>query len=156
MDGLLRHARFRLMPGLVAAAQAREHVRAAIRAWRVPVDEEVAVLLASELVANAITHGQLVNGARTPPATAEPIMLSIRCYRGELRVEVHDRSSDMPAPAAQATPAEAETGRGLVLVAALAAKWGFYRTPRGKAVYFTLAPGPVPPAGLPRRGDGVP
>jgi hypothetical protein len=34
--------------------------------------------------------------------------------------------------------AEAETGRGLLLVTSLSAEWGFYRTPAGKAVYFTL------------------
>ena len=34
--------------------------------------------------------------------------------------------------------ADAETGRGLLLVTSLSADWGFYRTPGGKAVYFTL------------------
>jgi hypothetical protein len=34
--------------------------------------------------------------------------------------------------------ADAETGRGLLLVTSLSAEWGFYRTPGGKAVYFTL------------------
>jgi anti-sigma regulatory factor (Ser/Thr protein kinase) len=166
--GQLRHSRFRLTPGLVAAAEAREHIRAAISAWQVPVDMEVAVLLTSELVTNAITHGQPGNGSRElaggEPASAglvdsEPIMLSIRCSGAELRVEVHDRSCDMPPPKPRDAPAESETGRGLMLVAALAAKWGFYRTPVGKAVYFTLIPhpvNPVPRTGLPRRGDGVP
>jgi hypothetical protein len=36
-------------------------------------------------------------------------------------------------------PADAETGRGLMLVASLSAEWGYYRTAAGKAVYFTLA-----------------
>jgi len=36
-------------------------------------------------------------------------------------------------------PADAETGRGLTLVATLADEWGFYLTRWGKAVYFTLA-----------------
>ena len=35
-------------------------------------------------------------------------------------------------------PADAETGRGLLLVASLSADWGFCRTLAGKAVYFTL------------------
>jgi anti-sigma regulatory factor (Ser/Thr protein kinase) len=164
----LRHWRLWLTPGLLAAAEARAHIRAAISAWQAPVDAEVAVLLASELVTNAITHGQPVNGSRelndaepvtARPAHSEQIMLSIRCYRGELRVEVHDRSSEMPPPSPENVPAESETGRGLMLVAALAAKWGSYPTPAGKAVYFTLILHPVnsvPPAGLPRRGDGEP
>jgi hypothetical protein len=36
-------------------------------------------------------------------------------------------------------PPDAETGRGLVLVASLSSSWGYYRTAAGKAVYFTLA-----------------
>jgi hypothetical protein len=43
-------------------------------------------------------------------------------------------------------PADAEAGRGLMLVATLSATWGVYRTPAaGKAVYFTLAFEPGPP-----------
>jgi anti-sigma regulatory factor (Ser/Thr protein kinase) len=167
-DGQPRHWRIRLTPNRRAAGEAREHIRAAISAWRIPVDMDVAVLLASELVTNAITHGQPVNGHREPgdcgppaarPVSADPIMLSIRCYRGELRVEVHDRSGEMPPPAPDNAPAESETGRGLMLVAALAARWGYYRTPVGKAVFFTLILPPedsVPPTGLPKRGDGEP
>lgn len=167
-DGQPRHWRMRLAPNRRAAAEAREHVRAAISAWRVPVDMDVAVLLASELVTNAVTHGQPANRGQEPgdagpaavrPFSAERIMLSIRCYRGELRVEVHDRSGEMPPPSPENAPAESETGRGLMLVAALAAKWGYYRTPAGKAVFFTLILPPensVPPTGLPERGDGEP
>jgi len=36
-------------------------------------------------------------------------------------------------------PVDAEAGRGLMLVASLSTDWGYYRTPAGKAVYFTLA-----------------
>ena len=36
-------------------------------------------------------------------------------------------------------PADAETGRGLMLVAGMSTDWGFYRTRTGKAVYFMLA-----------------
>jgi hypothetical protein len=41
-------------------------------------------------------------------------------------------------------PADAEAGRGLMLVASLSADWGFSRTGAGKVVYFTL----MPPADL--------
>jgi hypothetical protein len=37
-----------------AASEARGHVRAAIRAWQIPIDLDIAVLLTSELVTNAI------------------------------------------------------------------------------------------------------
>lgn len=195
----LRHSRCKLPADLIAAARAREHVAGVVSAWRLPVDADtldVLVLLTSELVANAITHGQqgqprdggralpgtglagtglastrsastgpASNGsARTAPAGdgvagAEPITLSIRCRGAELRVEVHDRSCDMPVLPPRDVlvrgRADSETGRGLMLVDALADTWGYYRTPAGKAVYFTLAMRDVPPPGLARRGDGA-
>ena len=63
-------------------------------------------------------------------------MLVVTCACGQLRVEVHDTSWSVPMP--MDTPADAETGRGLMLVASLSTDWGFYPTPAGKAVYFTL------------------
>jgi anti-sigma regulatory factor (Ser/Thr protein kinase) len=118
--------RVRLATGPAAAAEARSQVRAAIRAWDVPVDPGVAVLLTSELVTNAITHER-----------GEHVTLGISCSYGQLRVEVHDTSCFMPVLVH--APADAETGRGLMLVDTLSAGWGSYRTPAGKAVYFTLA-----------------
>jgi hypothetical protein len=59
-------------------------------------------------------------------------------------------------------PADAETGRGLILVATLSTEWGSFRTPAGKAVYFTLAFQPDLPWDGDRatpgvmRGDGEP
>jgi anti-sigma regulatory factor (Ser/Thr protein kinase) len=121
-----RPHRISLTAGPAAAAQARGQVRAVICAWDVPVDPAVAVLLTSELVTNAITH-----------EAGETVMLVITCARGQLRVDVHDTSCSVPMPVD--APADAEAGRGLMLVASLSAEWGYYRTRAGKAVYFTLA-----------------
>jgi len=109
-----------------AAAEARGQVQEAICAWDVPVDQPVAALLTSELVTNAIMHG--------PNQT---VTLVITCDCDELRVDVHDTSRSAPTPVD--APVDAEAGRGLMLVATLSTDWGFYRTPAGKAVYFTLA-----------------
>jgi len=129
----LQSRRIWLATGAAAVPEARGHVRAAIRSWDVPVDQETAVLRTSELVTNAIRH-----------EPGQEVMLVIACSRGQLRVEVHDTSRSWPAPAD--VSADAETGRGLLLVATLSAEWGCYRTTAGKAVYFTLAcpPEPVP------------
>jgi len=121
-----RPRRISLTAGPAAAAEARSQVRAAIDAWDAPVDPPVAVLLTSELVTNAIMH-----------TAGETVMLVITCACGQLRIDVHDTSWSVPVPVD--APADAETGRGLVLVATLSTDWGFYRTPAGKAVYFTLA-----------------
>ena len=124
-----RGCRVRLAMGPAAPAEARRRVRDAIRSWQVPVDLDAALLLTSELVTNAIRHeaGQ----------GAQPVVLAIASSRGRLRVDVHDTSRSLPAVAE--VPADAETGRGLLLVETLSDEWGFYRTPAGKAVYFTLA-----------------
>jgi anti-sigma regulatory factor (Ser/Thr protein kinase) len=125
-----RHGcRVRLATGPAAAAEARRRVRDAIRSWRVPVDLDAALLLTSELVTNAVRH-EAGHGAQA-------VVLAIACSRGRLRVDVHDTSRSLPAVAE--VPADAETGRGLLLVETLSDEWGFYRTPAGKAVYFTLA-----------------
>jgi anti-sigma regulatory factor (Ser/Thr protein kinase) len=125
----LHQWRVPLCAGPAAAAEARKQVRAAIWAWDVSVDPDVAILLVSELVTNAIRH-----------ETDVTIMLAISCSRGELRVDVHDTSCSLPVVMDAA--GDAETGRGLLLVATLSAEWGFYRTPTGKAVYFTLTSEP--------------
>jgi anti-sigma regulatory factor (Ser/Thr protein kinase) len=121
-----RPRRIALAAGPAAPAEARRQVRAAIDAWDVPVDPEVAVLLTSELVTNSIRH-----------EPGETVLLSITCVCGQLRVDVHDTSCSVPVPAD--APPDAEAGRGLMLVASLSADWGYRRTPAGKAVYFTLA-----------------
>jgi len=116
------------MADLAAAAAARSVVEDAIRAWHVHVDADVAILLTSELVTNAVTHGT--------PTAGTFVLLTVVCDAAALRVDVHDGSGDLPV--IDEASAEAETGRGLLLVTSLSAEWGFYRTPAGKAVYFTL------------------
>jgi anti-sigma regulatory factor (Ser/Thr protein kinase) len=122
----LHVCRVRLTAEPAAAPEARSQVRAAIHAWAVPVDPGVAVLLTSELVTNAIRH-----------EPGQTVTLAITCSRGQLRVDVHDTSRSLPVLVE--APADAETGRGLMLVATLSDTWGIYRTPAGKAMYFTLA-----------------
>jgi anti-sigma regulatory factor (Ser/Thr protein kinase) len=120
-----RPRRISLAAGPAAAAEARRQVLATICAWDIPVDPDVAVLLTSELVTNAIRH-----------AGGETITLTLTCVCGQLRVDVHDTSRAMPV--IMDAPADAEAGRGLMLVASLSTDWGVHRTRSGKAVYFTL------------------
>ena len=121
-----RPLRVRLTATPSAAGEARNLVRAAITDWEVPVDPSVAELLTSEIVTNAIRH-----------EPTETVRLHITCSCGHLRVYVHDSCRSAPMPAD--TDAEAEAGRGLLLVSTLSTDWGWFRTPTGKAVYFTLA-----------------
>ncbi len=122
----LQHPRRLLLNAVPAAAgEARRQVQAYIYAWGVEVDPQIATLLTSELVTNAIRH-----------ATGEHVLLIMTSGGGLFRVDVHDTSTCGPVPVD--APAEAETGRGLMLVESMSADWGFYWTVAGKAVYFTL------------------
>jgi len=138
----LRLCRVRLTAGPTAAGQARGQVQAAIRTWDISVDPDVAVLLTSELVTNAITH-----------EAGGDITLAITCSRDRLRVDVHDTSCCLPMLVEAG--ADDEAGRGLMLVTTLSDEWGFYRTPAGKAVYFTLAFAPDVAEGNGRGPQGV-
>lgn len=134
----LRHRRVRLGLGPGAAAHACGHVRAAIAAWSVPVNQAVAILLTSDLVINAVTNG-----------AGETITLSIRWSPAGLRVELHDTS--VTGDSWENAEADADANRGLLLAAVLAADSGHYRTPAGRAVYYVLAPEPQVP--IPRGDD---
>ena len=134
----LQWRRVPLTTGPAAAGEARRQVRAAIGTWDIPVDLSVAELLTSELVTNAITH-----------VAGGTVTLAIACSSGQLRVDVYDTSCSLPVLVDAS--ADAETGRGLMLVATLSTEWGFYRLPAGKAVYFTLAFQPR----LAQVGEGV-
>jgi anti-sigma regulatory factor (Ser/Thr protein kinase) len=88
---------------------------------------EVAILLVSELVTNAIRYGR-------PP-------IQLRAFRvgSGLRVEVSDGERRAPLAARQASTAEmAEGGRGLLLVNGLSDRWGWAGNGRGKVVWFEL------------------
>jgi two-component sensor histidine kinase len=86
---------------------------------------EVASLLVSELVTNAIQHaGSEVN-------------VHLEVTENLVRVEVDDASPR--APLRLVVPEDAERGRGLQLVEALAASWGVDQVPGdGKKVWFEV------------------
>ncbi len=119
-----RRARFQ--PDLRSPAAARAFVRSELEE-RVPEPPlETAILLTSELVSNALLH------ART-----EVDLLLIMAASG-VRVEVHDCGVRQPPDAPPPAPLEATTGRGLMMVDALAQRWGVDGTVDGKTVWFEL------------------
>ncbi|MFE5753919.1 ATP-binding protein [Streptomyces massasporeus] len=105
--------------------------------WGLPYGSEAsdnAALLVAELAANAVTHG------RVPGRDFE---VAVKLLGRILRIEVSDTRGELrpPGPGAPrpALPPLAETGRGLLLVEALADRWEVLdRVPVGKTVVAEL------------------
>lgn len=90
---------------------ARGLVAAALDAWPDPAD---VVLIASELVTNAVQHG------------SPPIVLSLSLAPGLARVSVMNaRGGSATQPRIVAAGADEPDGRGLAIVAALSTEWGW-------------------------------
>ena len=85
-----------------------------------------AIMLVSELVANAVLH------------TGTPIGVVISPGGDRVRVEVHDGSPQLPVRKNYSTMSG--TGRGLMLVERMAAAWGTTVSDEGKVVWFELSP----------------
>lgn len=110
-----------------SAGTARRFVTRTLSEWSCPADEDVALLLVSELVTNAILYAR---------SESE---LVVRWTGGVLRIEVHDESPTAATPKHYGD--DAATGRGLQLVEALASAWGSDDTEAGKSVWFELQTG---------------
>ncbi|MEU8921929.1 ATP-binding protein [Kitasatospora sp. NPDC048545] len=80
------------------------------------------VLLVAELVANAMLHGD------------GPLELVLDTAGERLRVEVSDRSPEMPAPRLPHEPA-LPGGHGLVIVRRIADRWGAQPHSQGKTIW---------------------
>jgi anti-sigma regulatory factor (Ser/Thr protein kinase) len=90
-----------------------------------PDEVDLVLLLTSELVTNAICHGDGQIAVRTT-------------IRGRwVRVEVDDATPCDLAPGPLGH--DGERGRGLAIVDALAADWGVIERPGGKTVWFDCA-----------------
>ncbi|MFI8453715.1 SpoIIE family protein phosphatase [Streptomyces erythrochromogenes] len=131
-----------------SVAAARAFVRDTLQGWGFADIVDDAVVLTSELVTNAVVHA----GTRA----------EVLCLRTEdgVRVEVADRYPERELPLRHpgerpyADP-DRENGRGLMLCAALATRWGVEYTATHKHVWFRLDL-PDRPVGTRSAGPVVP
>ncbi|PNG19257.1 ATP-binding protein [Streptomyces cahuitamycinicus] len=113
-------------PGVVRTA--RQAVRGQLRDWGLDSLADLAALLVSELVTNALRYATGPIGVRlVRPSGLGAVLL----------VEVSDPLPDPPRE--RAARLEDESGRGLHLVASSSRRWGTRPGVSGKTVWFELA-----------------
>lgn len=111
-------------PALVRAALSQIRELGAAR--------EDAILVASELVTNAVVH--------SGGSPADTIQVRTVLTRGDVSISVHDPGLSDDTPRLRATNALGASGQGLRIVNQLARRWGFERD-RGNRVWAELATG---------------
>lgn len=107
-------------------------------AWGVPYGTQLSdtvALLVAELAANAVLHGRV-------PGRDVELRLVYAYGTGVVRVEISDTHEARPDPAAVPRPdPDADGGRGLLIVEALASRWGVSdRVGPGKTVWAEAGP----------------
>ncbi|MEU4996138.1 ATP-binding protein [Streptomyces sp. NPDC021622] len=116
------------------ARLARRLARYHLDEWGLPYGSErseAAAQIVAELAANAVTHGRVAG---------RDFELRLGCADGVVRIEVSDCRTESRPPLNPQLPApEEESGRGLLLVAALASEWGVAEREVGKTVWARLA-----------------
>ncbi|MFJ7956860.1 ATP-binding protein [Streptomyces sp. NPDC096319] len=126
-----RTRRYDLAAGEGVVRECRELTQRALSEWfgsagapgRLAAED--ALLLVSEVVTNALTHGGV------------PYELRLDHAEGRLWVQVSDTSAVRPRPRGR-HHADRPSGHGLYLLARLAAHWGCVPRDRGKAVWFEV------------------
>lgn len=124
-------------PSRRGARLARKAVARRLHDWGIPHGSELnanAVQVIAELVTNATTHGYV---------QGREFQLRVVWEAGTVRVEVADACATRRPKRRRPEP-DAESGRGLLIVEALADKWGVEDRSLGKTVWAELHTPPEP------------
>jgi hypothetical protein len=118
-----------------APGSARAHVGAVLWEWNLSAISDESTLIVSEMLTNAVLSTQACQ-------RRDPVRLWMLGSSGaSVLFLVWDATR--PAPVRRVTTPDAEHGRGLDLVDALSARWGYYHPaehPGGKCVWAIMQP----------------
>ena len=113
-----------------AARVARRIVESVLSGWGEEALVQVAVLLTSEVVTNAVLHA-------SPYAADGRVGLVVDGDEGLARVEVTDGFGGLPV--AHGGRVGRASGRGIILLDLLATRWGVTPGGEGKTVWFEVS-----------------
>jgi serine phosphatase RsbU (regulator of sigma subunit)/anti-sigma regulatory factor (Ser/Thr protein kinase) len=120
----------------IMVSGARRLAVATFTDWEMDPDQaDLACLLVSEVVTNAVLHASATRG-QAPGYRPREFTLRLRRGAEVVWGEVFDL--DLRLPRLRTARATDEGGRGLYLVEQLATRWGSRPTPEGKAVWFEI------------------
>ncbi len=134
LAGLPYRDHLKLAADDTAPRAARRRLAVRLSEWSLAQFEIVASLIASELVTNALAATRGVRWTAGVP----PVRLWLRAGPSEMAVLAWDATVTAPVP--RDAGDEDESGRGLAIVAALSAQWGYYHPARsrGKATWAVI------------------
>jgi anti-sigma regulatory factor (Ser/Thr protein kinase) len=132
-----------LAPAVASVPAGRHFVAEVLSRWHLDGQLDTATLLASEVMANAVVHAGttcIVDVSVDPEDRRElvvavtdfgskPVLSPIAAFGLRLLLEEPDL--------------DAESGRGLMIVASLADRWGIDPAPQGNTVWFALSLSPA-------------
>ena len=123
-----------LEPEVSAARQCREVITAACARWGQDELAEPARIVVTELVNNVVAHA------------GTPMVVLIATLGNAMSVAVRDRSMVTPSAAGAPVSPAAAGGRGMLLIDAVASRWGSLSLADGKVVWALLSDVATPAA----------
>ena len=128
-----------LEPQVSAARRGRELINDACDRWSRPELADAACIVATELVNNVVVHAH----------TAMTVLVAT--HGTGVSVAVRDRSATIPSFTGEPVAPTSYGGRGMLLIDAVASRWGSLSLADGKVVWALLAADPAgsdPPGGV--------
>jgi hypothetical protein len=118
-------------PVLGAARRTRELITDACARWKRTELADPASIVATEMVNNVVAHAHT------------PMIVLLAAHDGGLSVAVRDQSASVPAFTGAPVAPTAYGGRGMLLIEAVATRWGNLVLDGGKVVWAVLDPPPA-------------
>jgi hypothetical protein len=129
----------------VEVSAARQFVESELIRWGRGNVADVVVLLVSEVVTNVVVHAG-------PHGPSEKMVVAASVVGDAVRVEVTDRHPGFPVVGDGTV--DALSGRGMVLLDALASAWGVLPIHSGKLVWFEVRADPSPASAVDQEDTG--